>query len=160
MNDFQENIMMENDKKVEDFIGRLHEERRNAQIRQEKLAFGISRISPTALFKLVSSTLCGTSIDLKSHFYKNAVSYSKSFAGFIKSKTAGASPQTIFPLEGQNNRKPPQPIDPGEIPEFIYQAPELSTLLYDALPDIAILFFFNLIFFWSSFLAFLRFDLR
>lgn len=163
ISDFSEKLNIEYDKKVEEFVGRLYEERRNKQIKQEKLAFGFSRISPSSLFTLVSSTLCGTSIDLKNHFYENAVSYSKSLAGFIKRKTGrviGMSSLNFFDQEGKENRKPPQPIDPKEIPEFLFQPQELSAVLYDALPDIAILLVFNLIFFCGSFLAFLRYDLR
>ncbi len=162
-NDFYEKIKIENDKKIEAFVGRLYEDRRNKQIKQEKLALGISRISPTALFTLVSSALCGTSIDLKNQFHENAVSYSRSFAEFIKGKTGrniGMGVVTSFGMEEDMNRKPPQPINPKEIPEFVFHPPELSSILYDALPDIAIFLLFNLIFFCGSFLAFLRYDLR
>ena len=119
LNDFFEKMDMEYDKKVEDFVGRLYEERRNKQIKQEKLAFGISRISPAAIFTLVSSKLCGTSIDLKNHFYENATAYSKFFAEFIKGKTGhniGAESISMFDPDGEKNKKPPQPINPGEIP--------------------------------------------
>jgi ABC-type transport system involved in multi-copper enzyme maturation permease subunit len=161
--DFIEKITIENGKKVEVFTGRLYEERRNKQIKQEKLAFGISRISPAALFTLASSTLCGTSMDLKNLFQENAASYSKSFAEFINMKTGrtiGAAAITIFDFNGEVNRKPPQPINPREIPEFVFQNPELSGILNDALPDVAIILLFNLIFFCGAFLAFLRYDLR
>ncbi|MGD9158730.1 MAG: ABC transporter permease subunit [Desulfobacteraceae bacterium] len=47
IDDAIEKLLAENDKKVEDLLSRLHEERRNKQIGQEKLAFNISRISPT-----------------------------------------------------------------------------------------------------------------
>jgi ABC-type transport system involved in multi-copper enzyme maturation permease subunit len=163
MDDFFEKVMIENDKKVEAFIRPLYEDRRNKQIRQEKLAFGISRISPAAVFTLASSTLCGTSIDLKNRFQVKAASYSKSFADFIKTKTGrtlGAAAITMFSTEGETNKKPPQPINPKEIPEFVFQKPEVSGVLYDSLPDIAILLLFNLILFCGAFVAFLRYDLR
>ena len=161
--EFNEKLILEHNKKLEDFVDRLYEEYRNKQIKQEKLAFGISRISPTALFMLVSSTICGTSTDLKNNFFQNAASYSKTFADFIKGKTGhpiGLSPVSVFDPQGEVNKKPPQPINPGEIPEFIFQSPDLSSVLYDALPDITILLLFNLIFFCGSFLSFLRYDLR
>ena len=160
---FSEKLSIEYDKKTESFVGRLYEERHNKQIEQQRLAFNISRLSPTSLFTLVSSALCGTSIDLKNQFYKNAVSYSKTLAEFIKGKTGhtiGTPPISLYSQNGQMQKKPPEPIDTGEIPEFIFQTPELLEVLYDALPDIAILLLFNLIFFCGSFLAFLRYDLR
>lgn len=163
MRDFSEKLRVEYNQKVEAFVGRLYEERHNKQIEQQKLAFNISRLSPASLFTLVSSTLCGTSIDLKNQFYGNAASYSKSLAEFLKSKTGhtiGTPPISMDNTNNQVPKKPPEPIDTGEIPEFMYQTPELSAVLYDALPDIAILLLFNLIFFCGAFLAFLRYDLR
>jgi ABC-type transport system involved in multi-copper enzyme maturation permease subunit len=161
VDEFIEKIRDENNRKVEDLTGRLHEERRNKQIKQEKLAFGISRISPTALFTLVSSTLCNTSLELKNHFHQRASAYSKSFAEFIRGKTGRSigNIKSIISI-GDEPKKKSQPINPGEIPEFVYQSPELSVILKDALPDMAILLLFNLIFFCGSFIAFLRYDLR
>jgi ABC-type transport system involved in multi-copper enzyme maturation permease subunit len=160
---FSEKLDIEYNKKIESFVGRLYEERYNKQVEQQKLAFNISRLSPASLFTLVSSGICGTSIDLKNKFYENAASYSQSLAEFIKGKTGhniGSAPISIFNQDGQMQKKPPEPIDTTEIPEFIFKAPELSEVLYDAMPDIAILLLFNLIFFCGSFLAFLRYDLR
>ncbi len=160
---FSEQLSVEYNKKIDSLIGRLYEERHNKQIEQQKLAFSISRLSPTSLFTLVSSALCGTSINLKNQFYKNAASYSKSLSEFIKNKTGhaiGTTPASFFNQDDQAQKKPPKPIDTGEIPEFIFQAPELSAVIYEAIPDIAILLLFNMIFFCGSFLAFLRYDLR
>lgn len=158
-----EKLNDESNKKEQIFASRLNEERRNKQGKQEKLAFGISRISPAAVFTLVATTLGGTSIELKHHFQEKAATYSESFAGFIRGKTGRniGGKITVFSTSTlDEKKKQPQPINPREIPEFVYQSPELSGILYDALPDIAILLLFNLIFFCGAFLAFLRFDLR
>jgi ABC-type transport system involved in multi-copper enzyme maturation permease subunit len=163
---FLNEIETENSKKVEDLTSRLNEERHNKQVQQEKLAFGISRISPAAVFNLASTTLCGTSLDLKNHFLNQASIYSETFAEFIRRKTGHNPGDLGFIYKAAAARasgektEPAKPINPREIPEFLYQPPELSNILHDALPDIAILILFNLIFFSGAFLTFLRYDLR
>ena len=163
INDFLQKITDENNEKLENLTSRLNEERRNIQIKQEKLAFGISRISPAAVFTLAATTLSGTSLELKNYFLKRAEEYSESFAGFLREKTGhnvGGSRIVIRVESGEEKKKPPQPINPGEIPEFVYKSPELAGILKDAFPDITLLMLFNLIFFSGAFLAFLRYDLR
>ena len=151
----------EKDKQVKDLTSRLNEERRNLLNKQERLAFNISRISPVAVFNLASTTLAGTSVDLRNHFQKRAEEYSESFAAFYKKKTGReiGSPGSSSSRD-EEEKKPKQPIDIREIPEFVYQPPGLSVILKDSIPDMAILILFNLIFFSGAFLAFLRYDLR
>lgn len=163
INDFLSKISDENNKKIEDLTNRLNEDRRNKQVKQEKLAFGISRISPTAVFTLTATTLSGTSIKLREHFRDRAAAYSESFAEFIREKTGRniGNQRIIIRLRGdEEEKKQPEPINPREIPEFLYESPELSVILQEALPDIAILILFNFLFFSGAFLAFLRYDLR
>lgn len=172
ISEFVDKIDSEQSEKLKELTSRLNEDRHNRQMQQEKLAFGISRISPAAVFNLVSTTFFGTSLDLKNNFLKQAAIYSETFNAFIRKKTgedAGslgavikrATTAAIASTRGEKVEPPPtKPINPREIPEFIYQAPELYNILYDALPDIAILILFNLIFFSGAFISFLRYDLR
>ena len=148
-------------KNVDALASRLNEERRNKQIKQEKLAFGISRISPAAVFTLAATTLSDTSMELRNHFLENAKTYSKSFADFFRDKTGKSiDSKMVFNSDQEEQKKKQHPIDVSEIPEFVYQSPELSNILHDALPDIALLIIFNLVFFIGAFTAFLRYDLR
>lgn len=165
INEFCEILNSESKREEQELAGRLNEERRNRQAGQEKLAFGISRISPAAVFSLAATELGGTSIGLKHHFQKMAAAYSKSFAEFIREKTGRSiggqmniAVSSNFSLDEKSGQV--QRIDPAEIPEFVYRPPELSGILHRASPDIAILLLFNLIFFCGAFLAFLRFDLH
>lgn len=164
INELLQEIMDENNRKLENLTSRLLEERHNVQGQQEKLAFRISRISPTAVFTLAGTTLCGTSLDLKYHFQQQAVAYTESYAEFMRQKTGrniGGGGRIVIRLgEPEEKAKQPQPINPREIPEFLYQLPGLSSVLRDALPDMALLMIFNLIFFSGAFLSFLRYDLR
>ncbi len=145
-----EEIRAENDKNVGNYVSRLYEERYNKQVQQEKLALGISRLSPTAVFTLAATKLCGTSLELRNNFRERAATYSDYYFDFLEDK------------QNQNTEegKRPQPVDPGEIPEFIYQSHDLRVIIQDTLPDMAILLLFNLVFFCGSFIAFLRYDLR
>lgn len=163
LNEYLNKTMDENNKKVEDLTSRLNEERRNIQVKQEKLAFGISRISPTAVFTLAATTISGTSLELRAHFQERAAAYSETFAEFLREKTGrnvGGQRIIIRLSADEEEKKPPKPINPREIPEFLYEAHELPDILQASLPDIAILMIFNLIFFCGAFLAFLRYDLR
>jgi ABC-type transport system involved in multi-copper enzyme maturation permease subunit len=149
------------DRKVEDFTGRLNEDRRNRQIRQEKLAFSISRISPAAAFSLAATTLSDTSMEIRNHFLESAKVYSKSFADFFRDKTGKSiDSKMVFDMDQIEKKKQQLPIDLSEIPKFVYQTPDLPVILHDALPDIALLILFNLVFFTGAFIAFLRYDLR
>jgi hypothetical protein len=60
----------------------------------------------------------------------------------------------------QQDKKQLKPINTGDIPEFVYQPPEVSHILKESLPDITILILFNFVFFAGAFLVFLRYDLR
>lgn len=162
INDFLSKINDDNNKKIEDLTNRLNEDRRNKQVKQEKLAFGISRLSPTAVFTLAATTLSGTSIKLREHFRDRAAAYSESFAEFIREKTGRniGEPRIVLRLTAEEEKKPEKPINPREIPEFLYESPELSVILQEALPDMAILILFNILFFGGAFLTFLRYDLR
>ena len=92
---------------------------------------------------------------------ESAKAYSKSFADFFRDKTGkNIDSKMVFNSNQEENKKQQRPIDVNEIPEFIYQAPCLPEILHDALPDIALLILFNLVFFIGAFTAFLRYDLR
>ena len=138
------------DKEVGNYVNRLFEERYNEQDKQEKLALGISRISPTAVFTLAATELCGTSIELRNNYREKAAAYSKIYEKFLEEK------QNQDNAEGDNS----QAVNTEEIPLFVYESHELPVIIQRALPDMGILALFNLIFFCGAFTAFLRYDLR
>ena len=163
---FLDKIGQENNKRLEDLTDRLNEDRHNKQDQQKRLAFGIARISPTASFNLASTSLCGTSLDLKDHFIKQATDYSRSFGAFIRSKTGyevGSLAHIYNDAAARTagiKKAPSEPINTGEIPEFRFKSKALPEILGNTLPDLAILILFNIIFFSAAFLSFLRYDLR
>ena len=106
----------------------LNEERANKQSVQEALAFGIARFSPSACFSLAAATLAGTSLGLKEHYRNAAMDYQQTYAKFILEKT-GVNPGggMVFRMMTDNGEKP-KPINPQELPPFVYQPPMLADL--------------------------------
>ena len=160
-NTFMQNIADERDKKMEEFGGRLNEERTNRQRVQERFAFGLARVSPAATFSLAVTSLAGTSLPLKDQFRQSANAYQQQYAKFMKEKTGmlTGGRMMVFRSESDNGQKP-KPIDPNEMPAFTYTPAGLSDVLGSSLPDIGLLALFNMIFFIAAYVGFLRYDVR
>jgi ABC-type transport system involved in multi-copper enzyme maturation permease subunit len=145
-----ENIQADMDKNISVYVNRLNEERYNKQVQQERLALGIARLSPSAVLTLASNELCGTSLELRNNFRERLAIYSGDYYDFIEKKQK----------QNSGDMQTSSPVNPAEIPEFIYQPNEPAVIMQRVFPDIAILFIFNLVFFLAAFIAFLRYDLR
>ncbi|MCX6170110.1 MAG: ABC transporter permease [Ignavibacteriales bacterium] len=157
---FMEKNNDERDEKTRAFTEKVNQERSNKQILQENLAFGISRISPSASFSLASASLAGTSLDLVRSYRDQAENYQKTFANFQKSKTGGTTGSgMIFTIRNEGDNKPPE-IKPSELPQFEFKPEPLSKSLSASLVDFGLLILFNFIFFGASYMGFLKFDLR
>ena len=139
------------------FAEKLNEDRRNKESRQQQVALSIARISPTSSFSLASADLAGTSLELKQRFQETANAYQVTYSNFINEKTDGMG-GGWWARGGDDTQS--DPIDPYELPAYNFEEPPASELVSGALPDMAILVFFNLIFFVGAFVAFLRYDVR
>lgn len=162
-NKFMSDIADEREKKMNELASRLNEDRHNKQTVQERLAFGIARLSPTAAFSLASTNLAGTSMELKAHYLNEAAAYQKAYSEFMQSKTGmniGGGAMVFRIKRGDGEEEEEKPIDPHELPEFQYAGIPLATVVNAALPDMGLLALFNFIFFTGAFVAFLRYDLR
>ena len=157
---FMEELAENRNKQMQELAGRLNEDRRNRQFEQERLAFGIAKLSPAAAFSLAVTNLVGTSLKLKEHFINEANGYQKTYGEFMKDKT-GMNPGggMIFMRIG-NDGEEEKPIDAKELPPFEYSNPALGETVQAALFDIGLLGFFNLIFFAGAFVRFLKYDVR
>ena len=142
--------------KMDIFAKRLNEDRRNKEQVRQRVALGISRISPASVFALASTSLAGTSLDLKNRYLESAREYREGYLRFIKEKTGSASSGWWMGGREESNEE----IDPRELPSFDFQPAAASNQVNEALPDIGILLLFNLIFFVGAFVAFLRYDVR
>jgi len=159
---FMEELADERDKKMMQLANRLNEERRNRQAEQERLAFGLARVSPSAVFSLAASHLASTAIDLKQHFVNEASGYQATYAEFMRAKTGmnlGAGIMIFMARTGGPDEEE-QTIDPNELPPFQYSGQSESDVINASLFDIALLAGFNLVFFAGAVVAFLRYDVR
>lgn len=150
------------DKKLQELAARLNEDRRNRQTQQERLAFGLARISPAAAFSLAATRLVGTSLDIKENFLHAATGYQKTYAEFMKEKTGMNLGGNIIMIRARRDgeEEKEKAIDPKELPEFQYTQPELKKTVSRALFDFGILGMFNVVFFAGAYSAFLRYDVR
>jgi len=158
---FMEDLANQRDAKLQEYVGRLNEERHNGEVRQQKLAFTLARISPAAQLSLAVSTLAGTSIDLKDHYLQEANAYQGEYGAFMKEKT-GMNPggRVIRIKEGVEDGEEPAPIDPKELPDFSYTPAGTGETLAAVIPDLGLLTLLNIVFFFGAFVAFLRYDVR
>jgi ABC-type transport system involved in multi-copper enzyme maturation permease subunit len=157
INQFMQESSEERERKRSEFADRLTEQRRNQEARQQRLAFGLARISPAASFSLAATNLAGSSLNLKGHYQEEARRYQEIYARFMREKTGGG----VFSFRRLGDEEePPKPIDPREVPEFLYQQPPLGEVVQASILDFGILIFFNLLFFAGAFVAFLRYDVR
>ncbi len=163
INEFQKfmgSIADEREKRMNELSARLNEERQNAQKVQQTLAFGIARLSPCASFSLAASQLAGTSLDLQERYRSEARAYQQTYGKFMLDKT-GLNPGggMVFRMR-QESGEQPRPIDPQELPPFLYRPLSLNDVLPAAIPDMGLLALFCLLFFAAAHVAFTRYDLR
>ena len=152
---------------ITEYTHRIKEDVRNRRDEQQRLAFGISRISPAAAFRLAAMHLAGTGIDMKVR-YENAIEeYKTILDNFIESKRSESNDpggiritfdsENGFSFQTADVKKM---LDVSEMPQF--SQPEI--LLPDAVPkimkDLFLLLIACLVVFSLGWSAFLRCDLR
>jgi len=157
---FMSDLGQERGDKMEAFSRRLNEQRANAQAVQERLAFGLARISPSAVFSLLSTSISATGVRLKDDYKAQAEQYQRQYAEFMREKT-GRNPSGgfIFRMtDGEEEEK--EKINAAELPVFSYEQPPVGSATASIVTDFGILALFNIAFFAGAFVAFLRFDPR
>jgi ABC-type transport system involved in multi-copper enzyme maturation permease subunit len=160
-NRFMDDLANKREEKMNEYAERLNEERSNKLVQQEKLAFTLARISPSASLSIATSHLAGTSLELKEHFKEEAENYQKAYASFIKEKTGMNTGGRVMMFKVKNeDGEEPESIDPTELPQFNYNEITLASSVGYAVKDMGILAIFNMIFFMGAFLAFRKYDLR
>ncbi|MFH2037602.1 MAG: ABC transporter permease subunit [Candidatus Zixiibacteriota bacterium] len=167
LNHYVDSLNEVRDTKMQKLASRLAEERHNYQKLQEKLSFSIARLSPATSFSLATSRLAGTSLELKNHYYEEALSYQQEFAKLMTEKT-GFNSGGFLSIRASSScssgeeETPEQPmaIDPNELPGFSYRDINIGEAVNASLFDIGFLFIFNLFFFAGAFIAFNRYDAR
>ena len=160
-NQYMDSLTAIRDEKMNEFAGRLNEDRHNRQAVQERVAFSLARLSPTASLSLATTALAGTGLELKNRFRVEATRYRQTFNEFMKEKTGmNVGGRMIMWKQSDEEEEEPEQIDAEEIPAFEYRTASLADSLTAALPDLGILALFNFLFFLGAFVAFSRYDLR
>ena len=163
MSDFQKfmsGLGDERERKMNEFTQRLNEERSNRQRVQERLALGLSRISPSAVVSLASMEIAGTGVHMQEAYIAAAERYQKTYAEFMKEKT-GVNPGggLIFRITTDDEPEK-QPLNLQEIPRFEFVLPSLAASLGSIAIDLGLLGLFTIIGFIGAFIGFLRYDVR
>jgi ABC-type transport system involved in multi-copper enzyme maturation permease subunit len=149
----------ERQRKLAELDARLSEERRNRQTTQQRLALGIARLSPASAFSLAAAGLAGTSLDLPEHHMSQVAAYQERYAAFQQQKT-GRSSGGIRMVIKTGDEEEPGPIDPAELPAFVWRPQTTGEVVQAGVFDLSVLALFNLLFFSGAFVAFLRYDVR
>ncbi len=149
----------ERNQRISEYTARLNEERRNRESVQQRVALGIARISPTAVFTLATTNLAGTSLSLKHQYQAESATYQKIYSDFIKEKTGRTNSGMVIRLGGEEEEEL-DPIDPYELPDFSFAGPQTADVTAAALPDLGLLVLFNVVFFAGAFVSFLKYDVR
>ncbi len=142
--------------KMDIFAKRLNEDRRNRERVRQRVALGLSRVSPASVFALASTNLSGTSLRLKERYLDSAAEYREVYLRFLEEKTGSSSSGWWHGGSTESDEE----IDPLNLPEFDFKDVSTADHVTGALPDFAILILFNIVFFVGAFLAFLRYDVR
>ena len=164
-NAFFQELSEERSRKLEELEVRLAEERANRQALQERLAFGVARVSPAAAFSIAATGLAGTALQLPRHYLDQARAYQEVFERFQKEKSGGRSSGGIriavrvASADGDDGEEEVA-IDPRQLPAFRFEPPDPGATVLDAAFDLGVLVLFNLLFFAGAFVAFLRYDVR
>jgi hypothetical protein len=66
----------------------------------------------------------------------------------------------ILRIRNDDSEAKEKPIDPKELPLFLYQKMTLHEILNHSLLDLSLLVLLNIVFFVAAYLKFLRYDVR
>jgi len=148
------------DAKMEEFTSRVDEQRRNKEILREQWALGFARLSPGAVYALLSEEIAGTGLQMKESFKESTLAYQKTYGGFLYGKTGATSGGGMIRIKIGGDQEKKTPINPYELPQFIYRAPQLGAAVGEMTMDFGILFLWITVSFALAHRAFLRYDLR
>lgn len=159
-NKFMQDKADNRDKKLRELSERLNEDRSNKLNVMGNIALSMGRLSPVTSFSLSVNSLAGTSLSLEKQFMKTASDYQSTYAKFMKQKTGMVTGGMMMFRQSTDDQKKPDPINPREIPDYLFHPEPLKDSLSSSLKDMGILLAFNLIFFAGAFYSFRKFDVR
>ena len=151
------------EREIAEAADRVNEEHRQRRIEQQRVAFGLSRLSPASAYQLVVMSLAGTGVDLKTRYEEAARRYQAAFKAFadkhgsqhmIIGRRHGGGGGTFFGDDAN------QPLDLTEMPRFQIPRAPLAAVLVGVPLDLGLLGLETLLLVAVGFVGFLRYDLR
>lgn len=157
---FMDTQSQNRENKMQDLNNRLFEERENMQGIQQTAAFTLGSLSPATSFSLAVSQLAGTSLALETHFRDASKAYKNVFNEFFFEKTGRrmSGGMRIQISTGDEEKK--KPINPAEMPVFVYNEPQLAEMLPGVLIKMAVLIAMGVLLFGAAYYSFTKYDLR
>lgn len=141
--------------RFEEILGNFQKVNKSYKLKvkaQTGLAQNISRISPVSSFLYISSNLSDSGIEMKEHFEQSLEEYYQRYSSYLMKKRRERLE------DARNSRRPNDDI--SDRPVFNYIPLSLKERLKKNLYDIFYLISFGLVLFVSSYVSFIRYDVR
>ena len=146
--EYMENSEMQAIEKITEHSEALDAEYRARQLRQQMIAFSLSRISPASALMFASMSLAGTGIEEHQRFLDSVREYRP-----VWTRWAAAG---VLQNMGLTLPKP----DLSDMPRHSYEPESIGDSIKRTIPDFAVLMLLALVFFAGAYVAFLRYDVR
>ncbi|HMK39860.1 MAG TPA: DUF3526 domain-containing protein, partial [Bacteroidota bacterium] len=152
---------------IDAYAVRVHEDLRNRNVHQERLAFSLSRISPASAYQIASMNLAGTGVSMKSRYEDAMRNYRTAFMQYVgrKQKETGGQGGFRITVDSQTGFHFSVPrergtLDISDLPAFSPPVIRPGEIAASALADAGLLAVYSLLALAGGFLAFLRYDVR
>jgi len=160
-----EAIQQEVDADIAEFNRMLNEELNNAKAERQRLAFMLSRFSPSSAYKLTAMNLAGTNTSLKRRYEERMFRYREIFKQYVDQKRKEEQEERRRQAKLGNTTRPStgtdaQAVDSSDMPRFIPPEESLADVMQPSIVDLGLLSIFTVLAFAGAFVAFVRYDVR
>ena len=143
---------------------KVNEDLRNRKSEQERLAFVLSRFSPSSSYQLAAMNLAGTNTTLKTRYEESMRIYRTAFSQFVEDKRVEERKKLLEQQRGQRRvmifGSGNESLDVSELPRFEAPSHTFSEAIAPSVVDVGLLALFSVLCFAGAFVAFLRYDVR
>ena len=150
---------------IAEFERKVNEDLRNRKSEQERLAFVLSRFSPSSSYQLATMNLAGTNTTLKTRYEESMKAYRTAFAQFVEAKRIEERRRMMEQQRGQRRvmilgGAGDEALDVSELPRYEAPSHTFAEAFGPSMIDVGLLALFSVICFGGAFVAFLRYDVR
>jgi ABC-type transport system involved in multi-copper enzyme maturation permease subunit len=154
-------------KDIEQYSIKLREELRNRKLRQERLAFMLSRFSPASAYQLAAMNLAGTDIAMKTRYEDAIQVYRTAFNGAVEQKQAASGNSHGIRIEFNSDTgmkfsmgREGGALEVSDLPRFTAPKTTFAEAFAPTIIDFGLLAIYTMLAFTGAFVAFLRYDVR